>query len=74
MDTLRVAYLLSTTLPNIISVDFSPSASRNVLRGQILDIQDSMLKALQWQTSKPAVSFEDWLAARGEPDLQPSTR
>ena len=40
-----VAWKLSSILPKIISIDFNPSASRNVLNGMVDDICEAMSKA-----------------------------
>jgi hypothetical protein len=56
-----VAYLLSDSLPNIISTDFNPNASEKVLQASLEDLVDSMRKA---KPLAPSMSKEEWLEKR----------
>ena len=62
VDVLDVAYKLSSTIPNIISVPFDSCASKNAIRAAILDLLDAMVRA------KPSATLPDgkeaWLQRR----------
>ena len=45
IDVGELAWKLSSTLPNIISIGFNPSASRNVLAGSVTDVIEAIQKA-----------------------------
>ena len=62
-DVLQLAYVLSTCVPNIISVPFDPSASRNGIQASMLDILESMVSARP-QTITGGSHFTEWLEAR----------
>ena len=63
-DLVALSHKLSSTIPNIISIELNPSASRNVLNASLADVRDAMASATP--TSLP--EFDPWLAARGAPD------
>ena len=54
LELVDVAWMLSSTLPNIISVAFNPSASRNILNATVSDIVDA-IKNAQPHTMEPKV-------------------
>jgi|MDSY01.2.fsa_nt_gb hypothetical protein len=56
-----VAYLLSDSLPNIISTDFNPNASEKVLQASLEDLADAMRKA---KPIAPTMTKEEWLEKR----------
>jgi hypothetical protein len=64
VEPIDVAHKLSTSLPNIISVQLNTSASRNLLSATIQDIVETLSKAKP--VSSP-VDKEAWLKSRGEP-------
>ena len=54
---------LSASIPKIISVDFNPAASTNVLNGTLLDIVAAMRQATS--TRRESIpSMEAWLKTR----------
>ena len=61
VDLKDAAYKLSSTLPNVISVQFDPSASQNMIVASVLDLAEAMLVATpvplgRWKSgSLPAV-------------------
>ena len=61
IDPVDVAYRLSDCLPNIISTNFNPNASQNMLQASLVDLADSMRKALP---IAPSMSKEEWLEKR----------
>ena len=69
-DITDMAFRLSTTIPKLISVDFNPSASKNMIMASIQDVLDAM------QRAKPAddralqdpQGLEKWLVARSARD------
>ena len=61
VEPVDVAYLLSDSLPNIISTDFNPNASEKVLQASLEDLADSMRKAMP---IAPTISKEEWLEKR----------
>ena len=69
-DLVALSHKLSSTIPNIISIELNPSASRNVLNASLADVRDAMASATP--TSLP--EFDQWLAARGAPDAAAAAR
>ena len=61
VDPVDVAYLLSDSLPNIISTSFNPNASEKVLQASLEDLVDSMRRAVP---IAPTMSKEEWLEKR----------
>ena len=68
VDPVDVAYRLSDALPNIISTDFNPNASSNMIRASLEDLADAMRSATPLT---PTLSKETWLANR---ESKPTTR
>lgn len=64
VEPIDVAHKLSTTLPNIISVQLNTSASRNLLSATMQDIVETLSSAKP--VSSP-IEKDVWLKARGEP-------
>ena len=63
VDPLHAAHVLSSALPNIISVHLNTSASRVAIKATMVDL----VKAMQAAKPFPVdTSLEDWLADRGE--------
>ena len=62
VDVLDVAYKLSSTVPNIISVPFDSCASKNAIRAAILDLLDAMVRARP--SAKLPDDKEAWLKRR----------
>ena len=56
------AWRLSQVVPNIISVEFNPGASRHILNATVADLMEQMRKATP---AKIIVSKEKWLEERG---------
>ena len=61
IDPVDVAWRLSDCLPNIISTDFNPNASENILQASLVDLADAMRKAVP---IAPSMSKEEWLEKR----------
>ena len=61
VDPEDVAYRLSDCLPNIISTDFNPNASQNMLQASLVDLAEAMHKALP---IAPTMTKEEWLEKR----------
>ena len=61
VDPVDCAYLLSDSLPNIISTEFNPNASEKVLQASLEDLVDSMRKA---KPIAPTMTKEEWLEKR----------
>ena len=70
IDPVDVAWRLSDCLPNIISTDFNPNASENVLQASLVDLVDSMRKA---SPIAPSMSKEEWLEKRKTHKQTPNT-
>ena len=65
LEPLHAAHVLSSVIPNIISVHLNTSASRVSIKATMVDLVKAMLAA----SSFPVVgSLEDWLETRGELD------
>ena len=64
VDVVDCAHKLSAVIPNIISVDFNPSGSRNNIMACLLDVVESMRKAVPVEV---ATTREAFLAKRGSP-------
>ena len=65
LDPLNVAHVLSSAIPNIISVPLNPSASRIAIKATMVDL----VKAMQAARPFPVTSsLEEWLEVRGEKD------
>ena len=62
IDLKRAAWMLSTTIPNVISVQFNPSGSQNSIMAALLDLVEGMRAAAPVSPDK---TFEDWLSGRG---------
>ena len=63
VDPLHAAHVLSSAIPNIISVHLNTSANRIAIKATMVDLVKGM------QAAKPfpvETSLEDWLASRGE--------
>ena len=63
-DLPALAHKLATTIPNIISIEFNSSASRNIINATLSDIRDAMASA------EPAIlplTKDEFLATRGSP-------
>ena len=65
VDVVDCAHKLSSVVPNIISVDFNPSGSRNNIMACLLDVVDSMQRAVPAEVT---TTREEFLAKRGSPD------
>ena len=66
VDIVEMAHLLSSTLPNCISVDFNPHGSSNAIKASLLDLIEAMEKA-EARPLSSMVSKEEWLRKRGLP-------
>jgi len=65
VDPLHAAHVLSSAIPNIISVHLNTSASRVAIKAAMVDL----VKAMQAAKPFPVdTSLEEWLASRGELD------
>ena len=62
IDLKRAAWMLSTTIPNVISVQFNPSGSQNSIMAALLDLVEGMRAAAPVSPDK---TFEEWLSGRG---------
>ena len=62
VDMEELAYLLATTIPNCISVDFNPRGSKNSIEASIKDLIQAIDAATVHE--RPAESQEAWLAQR----------
>ena len=65
VDPVHAAHILSSTIPNIISVHLNTSASRIAIKAAIVDLVLAMRSAKPFPVS---TSLEDWLVSRGELD------
>ena len=65
VDPLHAAHVLSSAIPNIISVHLNTSASRIAIKATMVDLVKAMQSA---QPFPVETSLEDWLASRGELD------
>jgi len=65
VDPVHAAHILSSTIPNIISVHLNTSASRIAIKAAIVDLVLAMRSAKPFPVS---TSLEDWLVFRGELD------
>ena len=61
IDPVDCAYLLSDSLPNIISTSFNPNGSERQIQASLEDLADAMRKA---KPIAPSISKEEWLAMR----------
>ena len=61
VDPVECAYLLSESLPNVISTDLNPNGSERQIQASLEDLVDNMRKA---KAMKPSVSMEEWLEKR----------
>ena len=61
IDPVDCAYLLSDSLPNIISTAFNPNGSERQIQASLEDLVDAMRKA---KPIAPSMSKEEWLAMR----------
>ena len=61
MDPVDVAYMLSNSLPNVISTEFNPNGSERQILASLEDLVDSIRKAVPIRIK---ISKEDWLASR----------
>jgi hypothetical protein len=63
----QVAYVLSTTVPKVISKPYNPSAGRHVFKAQISEILEAAITARQAvQPGVDMAGFESWKAARSK--------
>ena len=65
VDPLHAAHVLSSAIPNIISVHLNTSASRIAIKATMVDLVKAMQSA---QPFPVETALEDWLASRGELD------
>ncbi len=63
IDLKVAAWKLSSTIPNVISVDFNPSGSQNNIMGSLLDLLEGLNAAHPVAIEQ---TFDEWLAARGD--------
>ena len=65
-DLTEAAYRLSTSVPQIISLPFNPSASKSVLAAMLADVQKAMAgaHAEPWDATHTPLMKDDWLAWR----------
>ena len=61
VDPMDCAYLLSDSLPNIISTAFNPNGSERQIQASLEDLADAMRKA---KPIAPSMSKEEWLVMR----------
>ena len=61
VDPEDVAWRLSDSLPNIISTDFNPNASSNIIRASLVDLIDTMRHA---KPMSPTMTKEEWRTMR----------
>jgi hypothetical protein len=61
VDPVDVAYMLSNSLPNVISTEFNPNGSERQILASLEDLVDSIRKAVPIRIK---ISKEDWLASR----------
>jgi hypothetical protein len=66
VDPVDCAYLLSETLPNIISVDFNPNGSARQIQASLADLVEAMGRAT---TIAPSMTKPEWVAKRNARDL-----
>ena len=62
VDLKTAAWKLSSTVPNVISVPFNPSASQNAIAASVLDLIEGIRSAHPVPLEK---TLDAWLAARG---------
>ena len=62
VDIKGAAWKLSSTIPNVISVPFNPSASQNAIAASVLDLIEGMRVATSVPLEK---TLDEWSAARG---------
>ena len=67
VDPVHAAHILSSTIPNIISVHLNTSASRIAIKAAIVDLVLAMRSAKPFPVK---TSVEDWLESRGELDAE----
>ena len=61
VDPVECAYLLSESLPNVISTDLNPNGSERQIQASLEDLVDNMRKA---KAMKPSITKEEWLEKR----------
>ena len=62
VDMLELAFLISHTIPNCISVDLNPHGSSNSIKASMMDLVEAMEKA---EVRPISVSLEEWVSSRG---------
>ena len=67
LDPLHAAHVLSSALPNIISVHLNTSASRVAIKATMVDLVNAMMAAKPFPV---ATTIEEWLEARVELDVK----
>ena len=70
VDPVDCAYLLSDSLPNIISTSFNPNGSERQIQASLEDLADAMRKA---KPIAPSMSKEEWLTMRAAPKSNQNT-
>ena len=69
---LDAAFKLSMAVPNLISIDFNPSGSRNNLKASLFDVAQTM------RIATPSIVDDEekseWLRSRGDPPSAPGKR
>ena len=69
IDPVDCAYLLSDSLPNVISTNLDPNGSERQIQASLEDLADAMRKAVP---IAPSMGKEEWLAMRAAQKLKSS--